>query len=222
MKTIKILFAEDHEMVRNGIKLMLANQKSFLAQIDEASDGIEAVFKATTNNYDIILLDINLPHKDGMSVAKILNAKLDRPRIIALTMHKEEYIIKEMISSGVLGYLLKTAGIDELVKAVLAVYDYNKYYSNEVSQIIINNSKRSTEKAIPEIQTFLVKSEFDLTKREMQILKFIAGGSTDKEIAEIFQISSRTVGNHRHNLVHKLQVKNSIELASFAVKHGLV
>jgi DNA-binding NarL/FixJ family response regulator len=222
MKTIKILFAEDHEMVRNGIKLMLASQRSFIADIDEASDGVEAILKATSNKYDVILLDINLPYKDGINVSKILHSKLERPRIIALTMHKEDYIIKEMINAGVLGYILKSSGLEELVKAILTVYDYNRYYSNEVSQIIIDTTLKGTEKTSVEKHAYLSKADFDLTKRELQILRFIAGGSTDKEIAEIFQISSRTVGNHRHKLVHKLRVKNSIELASFAVKNGLV
>ncbi|MBD3638228.1 MAG: response regulator transcription factor [Crocinitomicaceae bacterium] len=224
MKKIKILFADDHIIVRNGIKLMLSKQNSFEADIDEASDGVEAIFKATSDDYDIILLDVNLPLKDCIEVTKTLKAKLGNPRILALTMHKEEFIIKEILKAGALGYLLKSAGIEELTKAIKTVYDYKQYYCNEVSQLLI--SGQATDETNHTYTTFLSTQsknlDVDITKREYEVLKRITAGYTDKEISAQLNISTRTVGNHRQHLIQKLQVKNSIELVAYALRNGIV
>lgn len=222
MKKIKILFAEDHELVRNGIKLMLSAQKSFKAEITEAADGVEAIQKACTKQFDIILLDISLPLRNGIDVATILNSKLKDPKIIMLTMHNDDYMIQKALKANIMGYVLKSAGIEELVNAILSVYAGKKYYSNDVSQIIINGKNHPDENIMEQKSSDNMKEFYKLTKRELEILRHISTGATDRELAEIFSISSRTAGNHRSNLLHKLNVKNSIELVAVAIKTGLV
>jgi DNA-binding NarL/FixJ family response regulator len=219
MKTINILFAEDHEMVRNGIKLMLNSQNSFVAQIDEAKDGQEAIQMALEKRYDVILLDINLPIRNGIEVAKFLNSKLGEIRILALSSHNEDFVIKQMIDAGALGYILKNSGLEELTKAILTVFNFKKYYSNDVAQTLINKSTQDEKEFNQELTS--IPLNHNLSNREIEILKHIAEGSTSIEIGEQLNISPRTVGNHRNNLLQKLQVKNSVGLARYAIKNGL-
>jgi DNA-binding NarL/FixJ family response regulator len=220
MKTIKILFAEDHKMVRNGIKLMLTSQNSFIPEIDDAKDGQEAISMALKKNYDVILLDINLPIKNGISVTKYLISKLGKIRILALTGHQEDFVIQQMIDAGALGYILKNSGLEELTKAILTVANFKKYYSNEIAQSIINKSSPENRQSKNKLGSIPLNN--NLSTREKEILKFIAKEYTNIEIGERLNISPRTVGNHRNNLLQKLQVKNSVGLAMYALKNGIV
>ena len=220
MKKIKILFAEDHELVQNGIKLMLDKQNKFQAEIDTVRTGREAVEMALSEGYDVVLLDINIPEKTGLEVTKILTKKIPGIRILALTSHNEHFIIKQMVEAGVLGYILKNSGIEELTKAIDTVNNYKRYYSNEVAQILINSSTQinavqndAQKKKMPLLQ--------NISPREMQVLKFITQELTTNEIAKCLSISPRTAANHRNNLLQKLDVKNSIGLAKFAIQNGL-
>lgn len=215
MKTIKILFVEDHEMFRKAIISSLENQSLFKTDIIEAKDGAEAIDLATKNEVDIYLVDISLPKIDGIALTQLLFQKLDDPKVLALTMHNEDYMIRQMLEVGVLGYVLKNSSIEELSRAILTVADGKKYYSNEVAQIIINGNDHYTEKA----KTNALKES--LSERELEVLKLIVAEKSNKEISEILNISDRTVGNHRNNLIEKLKVKKSIGLAVFAVKNGL-
>lgn len=221
MKKVKILFAEDHELVQNGIKLMLDKQNKFKAEIDTVKTGNEAIKMALSKSYDVILLDINIPEKTGLEVTKILTKKIPGIRILALTSHNEHFIIKQMVEAGVLGYILKNSGIEELTNAIDTVNSYKRYYSNEVAQILINSSatmsavqKDAQKKKMPLLQ--------NISPREMQVLKFITQELTTNEIAKCLSISPRTAANHRNNLLQKLDVKNSIGLAKFAIQNGLV
>ena len=216
MKKIKILFAEDHEMFRKAIITSLETQTEFIPDIYEAKDGVEALDLALKNDIDVFLLDINLPKKDGITLSKLLHEKLKKPKILALTMHNEDYMIRQVLDAGVLGYILKNSAIDELSKAILTVNNGDKYYSNEVAQIIINGGERGKE------ITNILKLEESLSKRELQVLKLIAEEKSNREISEILNISDRTVGNHRNKLMEKLNVKKSIGLAVYAAKNGLV
>jgi DNA-binding NarL/FixJ family response regulator len=222
MKTIKILFAEDHEMVRNGIKLMLSNQTNFKAEIEEAVDGADVIHKATKNNYDVIILDINLPKHDGIYITKLLKSKNNHVKILALTMHMEDFVIRQMIEAGVLGYISKTSSIEELSKAILTVNNFDKYYSNDVAQILLNKTKKLSNKSYQDLNDQNIITNTTITQRELEVLKYIALEYTNKEIGDKLNISERTVGNHRNKLIQKLLVKNSIGLATYAVKNGLI
>lgn len=220
MKTIKILFAEDHEMVRNGIKLMLKSQNTFNAEIDEAKDGQEAVQMALEKNYDVILLDINLPIRNGISVAKFLVSKLGKIRILALTSHKEDYVIKQMIEAGALGYILKNSGLEELTKAIVTVFGFKKYYCNEVAQSLINKPHTNVKSLPTKLDGIPLMNA--LSSREIEVLKLIANEYTNNEISEKLKISPRTVGNHRTHIIQKLQAKNTAGLVSYAIKNGIM
>lgn len=214
MSTINILFAEDHTMFRKSVIYALRDQTQFDTHIEEAADGIEAIYKATSNIYDVIILDLNLPKKNGFEVVKILKIKLNNPKILILTMHNESNIVKKVLNEGVLGYILKSAGIEELTQAIVSVNNNEYFYSNEISQILLNNRKNS-------FNSSLTNDVNTLSKRELEVVRWIAKGDSDKLISQKLNISHRTVGNHRQHILQKLGLRNSIELAVFAVHNNL-
>lgn len=214
MKTLKILYVEDHEMVRESMKLMLTHQGTFNAVIDVASDGNEAIRKAMDYNYDLILMDINMPDKDGIEVTNHLFNKGKKPKVLALSMHEEDYIVKKMLDAGALGYINKNSGIEELTKAILTVADNKPYYSNEVAQILL----KKTPQSLP-TTPFNNLINLGLTKREIQVLQLLANNLSNREVAENLNLSIRTVRNHRFNLMQKLDIHNISDLIDFARKH---
>ncbi len=220
MKKIKILLADDHDVVRNGIKLMLAQQKSFIPVFTEANDGEDVINKVAAEKFDIILLDINLPKKDGISVTKSLTAKYKDIKILALTMHKEDFVIKKMIDAGALGYLLKNTTIEELTKAIIAVSESKKYFTNEVAQVLLTGKLNNTHKNVP----IELPAEFNstLTKREKEILYLIASEFTSAEIAKNLFISKRTVDVHRNKILTKLNLKSTAAIVKYAMQNGMV
>lgn len=221
IRKIKILLADDHSVVRNGIKLMLSQQKFFVPEIDEAENGEEVILLANANNYDVILLDISLPGQNGISIAKYLTKKKKNFKILALTMHKEEFIIKQMISAGAKGYILKNTGLDELTKAIMTVASSNKYYCNEASQALINNIP-SRSNSINSRYSFDVDYRTVLSNREKEIMLLIVHEMSSMQIAEKLYISKRTVDTHRKNIITKLNVKNTAGMVKYAIEQGIL
>jgi DNA-binding NarL/FixJ family response regulator len=220
MEKLKILLADDHAVVRNGIKLMLSQQKTFFPIIEEAEDGEEAISKAQKENYDVILLDINMPKINGIGVTKALLKKNKKIKILALTMHKEEFIIRQMIAAGALGYLLKNTGLDELTKAILTVASAQRYYCNEASQAIINNNMKDA----PISKSFNANIDYNsvLSNREKQIMIYIARELNSTEIAKKLFLSKRTIDGHRKNIIAKLDLKNSAGIVKYAIQHDIL
>jgi DNA-binding NarL/FixJ family response regulator len=219
MKTLKILLADDHELVRNGIKLMLSQQKYFIPLIEEVKDGEEVLNIVTKCEFDIIIIDINLPKIDGIAVTKSLIKKKSSTKILALTMYKEDYVIKQMIASGALGYLLKDTGLDELTKAILTVSASKRYYCNEASQALITNNV----KQMPVNSDLNLTVDFNsiLSNREKEVMTFIVKELNSSEIAEKLFISKRTVDGHRKNIINKLNLKNTAGLVKYAIQNGI-
>lgn len=214
MKQIKILLVDDHVVVRNGIKLMLSQQKSFTPIITEANDAEEALEVAKNKNFGVILMDVSLPNMDGIAATKQLLLKNSEFKILALTMHNEEFTINQMIEAGALGYILKNTGVEELTNAINTVANGSPYYSNEVAQTLINRdtSKTTKVKAPPVLDT--------LTKREKEILKLVGAEMTSNAISEKLCISKRTVEVHRKNILKKLGFKKSSALYKFVVENA--
>ncbi|MDF2449506.1 MAG: two component transcriptional regulator, LuxR family [Bacteroidota bacterium] len=221
IKKIRILLADDHEVVRNGLKLMLSQQKAFLPVIDEASDGEEVLQILSQKSFDIILLDISLPKQNGIDITKLLMKRNASTKILALTMHKEEYIIKQMISAGALGYLLKNTGVDELTKAILTVSSSNRYYCNEASQVLISNSKNDLPILNKKFELNLNQKNV-LSTREREVMFLIVKELSSAQIAEKLFISKRTVDSHRKNIISKLNLKNTAGLVKYALQHNLL
>ncbi|HRN40732.1 MAG: response regulator transcription factor [Flavobacteriales bacterium] len=212
MDSIKILIADDHTIIRNGLKLMLDKNSKFkiVGDVNSGSAAIDFIEK-NSNQVDIVLMDIDMPGMNGIEATKILTSKHPHIKVLALTMHKEEKFINDMINAGALSYILKETDIPELVQAIENTALGKKYYSNEVSMSLINAlMKKGTDNG------------HDLSKRELDVLKLIASGMTNKEAGEKLFISARTVESHRRNILDKLDFKNTSEMIRYAIENDLI
>ncbi len=224
----KILLVDDHSLVRDGIKSLLENE-SDLEVIGESSNGEEAIEATNLLQPDLVICDIRMPKKTGIEAVSELTKKHPETKFIMLSMHDSEEYILQSIQAGAHGYLLKDAGKDEVLKAIHSVLEGGKYFSGDVSSILVNNlvsGGLSTKPNIETTQNITTANDgvanFNLTKREKQILEKAVAGLSNKEIAEELGISKRTTEVHRFNLMKKLNVKNILDLSNKARKFGLL
>lgn len=213
MKKINLLLVDDHELIRKGLTLMLQTQKKLELNIIQANNGKEALKILLKESIDLILLDVNMPVLDGITTLKKLKELNIHIPVLMLSMHKEEDLIRDAINHGASGYILKNSSLDEITKAILATIKRDRYYSNEVSEILINNGKEQMPN--------LIQNEFNLTLREIQIISMLVKEMTSKEIGDCLFISKRTVDGHRNKIMEKIGAKSAIGLVKFAVKYGI-
>jgi two-component system response regulator DegU len=215
---IKILLVDDHGIVRDGIKATLSSEKN-LKIIGEASNGIEAIELTKKLTPDIIIMDISMPEMSGIEATAIISDRFPNTRTLVLSMHDNEDYILKSIESGAYGYLLKDTGKEEFIKAITTIAKGDKYFSTPVSGIIADGYLQRIKKASSSEES---SDHFGLTKREKGILKMIVNGNSNREIADNFTISIRTIETHRFNIMKKLKVKNAAELVKFAIENKIV
>ncbi|MEQ8336371.1 MAG: response regulator transcription factor [Cyclobacteriaceae bacterium] len=219
---INVALADDHEIVRHGIKMVLEDDPE-IHVIWEASEGEETLEKFEKNQPDVLVVDIRMPLLNGLEVTRKLKAQDPKVKIIVLTMHDDSEYILKALQYGADGYLLKDTNKAEFNKAVKMVYSGNKYFSGDISTTIINsymaNGHVASETAAPNQAS---ENDYQLTKREKQILKLIYEGVSNKEISETFNKSIRTIETHRFNIMKKLDVNNITELLKKVEKEGLI
>jgi DNA-binding NarL/FixJ family response regulator len=202
-------------MVRDGIRVMLESRAEFLHfEIDEAENGEVAVQKILKKNFDIVLIDYQLPGMSGTETLQKIHLYKKDVKVLALSNYDELSYVKSMINEGANGYILKNIEPAQLIHAIQAVLTGSSYYSNEVALKLID-SARTSDNFIPVIKN-------RLTKRELEILKMIALEMTNDQIAKGLFISKRTVDTHRQNLLNKLHVKNTAGLIKAAYAFNLV
>jgi len=216
--TIRVVLADDHVFVRDGIKSLLENEAN-IEVVGEATDGLEALKIVDIVKPDLLILDIRMPNMTGIEVVEKLRSQNITVKIVMLSMHEsEEYVLKS-IKAGADGYLLKGSSKEEFLKAVHAVANGGKYFSGDISSILIgqlSNPSTAMETKQP------LDEEQLITKREKEILKLLLSGKGNKEIAEALDISKRTAEVHRFNLMKKLKVKNLMELSNKAAEYSLL
>lgn len=212
-EVIKILVADDHVMVRNGIQFMLENQSSFIPVVTEATNGDEVLDLIHNNSYDILLSDVHMPKLNGIETTEKLRENGNNIPILIISICEDEHTVRQAIDKGCDGFILKDAGIEELVRAILTILSGKKYFGNNITQILLGANKKKSS------QTIL---EANLTRREYQILELIARECNHDEIASQLKISRRTVEGHKKNLTDKLNVKGSVGLMKFAMDNGVV
>ncbi len=221
-KTTRIVLADDHSLVRDGIRALLEEEKD-LEVIGEASNGKEAVAMVQEKLPDLLIIDIRMPEMNGIEATEILTNLGVATKSIILSMHdSEEYILKS-VSAGASGYLLKDTGKAEFLKAIHTVKEGGKYFSGDISNVLVNNIL-NPNKSITELSQGIipVENRFDLTGKELQILELVLSGLTNKEISEKLGKSKRTVETHRFNLMRKMDVKNLIDLSKKTQQYGLI
>lgn len=210
MDKIKLLVADDHKILLDGIVSLLRSEKLFEVA-GTACNGNEVMELVKKNDYDICLLDINMPGLDGMEAAKLIKILKPGIKIIMLTTYNDREIISELIHIGVSGYLLKNSDKLELVEAIHKVMSGRYYFSAEVEEIIMQGvaEKKNTE-------------EIYLTERELEIVKLLSKEYTNEKIATELHISYRTVETHRKNIMQKTKSHNLAGLLKHAYTRGFI
>jgi two-component system, NarL family, response regulator DegU len=221
MSKINIVLADDHVLVRNGIKAMLESDAD-IDVIGEANNGVEALETARKLHPDILVLDIRMPEMNGLEAAAKLGAYSPDTRAVILSMHDSEEYVLQALDAGAYGYLLKDTDRNEFIKALKQIYHGNKYFSGAVSNVLANrllNTKPfTTSKPAQEV----AEDSYSLTRKEKEILQMIVDGKQNKQIAEASGKSVRTIETHRFNIMKKLGVNNAIDMVNKAVKENLV
>ena len=230
-KKVHILLVDDHSLVRDGIRALL-EEEIRLEVVGEASNGIEALEQVKKLSPDLVIIDIRMPEMTGIEAVRELTTAATLPKCIMLSMHDSEEYILQSVQAGASGYLLKDASKEEFLKAVYTVSEGGKYFSGDVSSILVNNLMKGGDvqsvknTSIPinssQITTTSKPNTFDLTKRERQILELAVSGLSNKEIAEKLDISKRTIEVHRFNLMKKMEVKNILDLTNKAREYQLI
>lgn len=212
MSMIRVLIADDHKMVREGLRRILEFDGE-IQVIDEADNGEECIKKIRSSKPDIVLLDINMPVMNGIEALQEIRKKKLKTKVIILTVHNEiEYLLRA-VDIGIDGYVLKDSDAHELIRAVTSVYEGDKFI--QPSLIPLLNSK-------------LIARDLDserleqLSKREIEVLKLVAVGMFNKEIGVELGISERTVKNHLSSIFKKIDSSDRTQAAVFAIRNGLV
>lgn len=213
MRKMKILIADDHKVVRDGVKYILKFQDNFEADIHEAEDGEEALEMASHFKYNVIIMDINMPYMSGIEATRRIMNMDSKNKILALSMFDEEAHISKMIEAGALGYVLKNSGAEELLSAIKRVSKSQKYISSDVTLKLSAQEKARSKNP---------HDHLPITKRELEILTLIANEYTNAEIAEKLCLSKRTVDSHRTNILNKLPAKNTVGLIRYAVDNKII
>ncbi len=208
---IKIVLVDDHALVTKGFRTILAKHKNFLI-VGEANSSPEALEIIKNTEPNVVLLDINMPGETGIECAKKIVKSYSNSKIIMLTMHDEEQYILKALSVGAHGYVMKNSELEELIEAIQTVHNGGEYFSKLINAETLETIKLKL-KENPEWNELT-----ELTKREIQIIKAIAEGWSNKEISDQLYISDRTVNTHRTNIMAKMKVKNSVELVVKAMK----
>jgi len=213
---IDILLADDHSIVRNGIKNLLEKETD-LRIVGEATDGQEALQLLNNVTPDIILADMNMPGIDGIEIAEKLHAENSPIKVILLTMHDNQQYINKAMKAGVQAYLLKSISAEELIFAIRQVYTGKQYLCMELSIRLLNQVL-----AYPSLRDEDSGPQPEFSEREREILRLMAEGFTNQEIADRLFTSKRTVEGYRQNLIDKTGTRNTASLIRYAVRNKLI
>jgi len=211
---LRILIADDHEVARKGIRSLLEGHGGWEV-CGEAKDGREAVELASQLKPEIVLLDIGMPNLNGLDAARQLASSLPETRILILTIHDDEQIVREVLATGARGFVLKSDAGRDLIAAVEALQNRRTFFTSKVSQIMLDGYLRPREEQ-------RISEQHVLTPREREVIQLVAEGKTTKEIATALNLSVKTAETHRTNLMRKLNLHSIADLTLYAVRNGIV
>ena len=209
---IKIMIADDHSMIREGLKSLLELEGD-IQVVAEAEDGVDCLEKLKICTLDVLLLDINMPRKNGLEVLQTLKSSKSKVKVLVLTVHNEVEYLMKAVDIGVDGYILKDSESAELKKAIFSIVEGENYIQPSL---------------IPSLNSKMIEKNRDegkiesLTKRELEVLKLLAVGMYNKEVAEKLNISERTVKNHVSNIFKKIEVTDRTQAAVFAIRNNII
>ncbi len=209
---INVLLADDHHIVRAGLSRMVSEADG-IEVVAEAADGMEALQKVRKSHPDVAIIDISMPGMDGLEVVARIRAEFPGLPVLILTMHEEEQYVVRAIEAGAMGYVTKQSAPEQLVEAIRKVHSGARYLTEEVSEMLALRVARGV----------VGKSLLDsLSTRELQVLRRLAKGHTNREIAGAYNISIKTVDTYRFRLLKKLNLRNNAELSRFAIQNHLI
>ena len=214
MSALRILIADDHEVARRGVRALLESHPGWEV-CGEASDGREAVNSARRLRPDLVLLDIGMPSLNGLDAARQILAADPETRVLILTMHDSEQVVREVLAAGALGFLLKSDAGRDLVAAVEALQHRRTFFTTRVAQLVLDGYLHP---GIEDDRTFRGL----LTPREREVIQLLAEGKTTKEVATTLNLSVKTAETHRTNLMRKLDLHSVVDLTLYAVRNGIV
>ena len=209
-KSIRILLADDHSVVRHGFRRILDAQED-MEVVGEVSNGREAVEQAAALQPDLIIMDVTMPELNGIEATRRIAEIVPRARVLALSMHRDPVYVREILRAGARGYLLKDSSEVDLVSAIRAVAQGEGYLSPAVSEAVLSDYRKH------------VTNPIDLlTSREREVLQLVAEGKTNKEIATGLNLSVYTIEAHRGKIMEKLNLHSVSEMVRFAIRNGLI
>jgi len=212
---VRILLADDHTVMRNGLRLLLERQPN-LQVVGEAADGRQAVSLCETVNPDVVVMDIAMPNLNGIEAARQIVNHNPRTAIAILSMHSDESYVIRALKAGARAYLLKDSAEADLLAAVRALTDGKSFFSPAISKILVEDYMRQLESRGAE-DTYEL-----LTNREREVLQLLAEGRTNKEVANMLNLSLYTVETHRAHILQKLNLHSVPELILYAVRKGII
>ena len=214
MSTLRVLIADDHEVARRGIRALLENHPGWEV-CGEAGDGREAVNSARRLRPDLVLLDIGMPSLNGLDATRQILAAAPDTRVLILTMHDSEQVVREVLAAGAVGFLLKSDAGRDLVAAVEALQHRRTFFTTKVAQLVLEGYLHPASDADH-------ASRGVLTPREREVIQLLAEGKTTKEVATTLNLSVKTAETHRTNLMRKLDLHSVVDLTLYAVRNGIV
>lgn len=213
MKSLRILVADDHEMVRQGQRALLESQPGWQV-CGEAVTGREAVAKARQLQPDVVVLDITMPELNGLEATRQIRAAVPSAEVLILTMHESEQLVREVLAAGARGYLLKSDAGTALLAAVRALAGHKTFFTSKISQLVVGGYLNPERPGQDEVTR--------LTPREREIVQLLAEGKSNKEVATALAISVKTAETHRTNIMRKLQFHSMSELVRYAIRNNFV
>jgi DNA-binding NarL/FixJ family response regulator len=215
MKALRIVLADDHTVMRGGLRLLLEREPGF-GVVGEASNGREAIQLAEEHSPDVVVMDVAMPTLNGIEAAARIVTARPRTAIVILSMHSDESYVLRALKAGARGYLLKDSAEADLIQAVRAVSDGKAFFSPAIGKLLVEDYVR-------QIRQRGVEDSYELlTPRERELLQLLAEGQTTKEIAAALNLSPHTVDTHRGNLMQKLNLHSIPELILYAVRKGVI
>ncbi len=218
MKKIRILFADDHSIVRNGLRALFRSVPEF-SVVGEAEDGETAVQLVAARKPHVAILDISMPKLNGIEATRIIKQNHPGTKVLILTIHEDEAYVQQIIRAGANGYIVKNAEKNEILAAVRSVAQGDPFFSPGISRLMI---EKFIQRARGEENIQQPWTTIPLTKRETEILQHIAQGLTSREIAEKLFLSLSTVNTHRANLMQKLDIHDTAGLVRYAIQSGMI
>ncbi len=215
MNPIRVLLADDHKLIRAGLRLVV-DQQPDLSVVGEADDGRQAVELAKSLKPDVVVMDIGMPNLNGIEAARQIRAIRPDAAVVMLSMHSDEGYVLRALGAGARAYLLKDSATTDLVQAIHAVVEGKSFFSPAVSKVLLQDYMRKSRRSGAE-------DSYDLlSPREREVLQLVAEGKSNKEIASLLNLSVYTVETHRAKIMQKLNLKGVPELILYAVRKGII